>query len=84
MEIIDKRFVDNISTDVVVVGGGAAGVAAANTIANQNLKVVLIEKYGFCGGGAALLFSFAFVEAYLSSLPAYFGAILFEPIPLLP
>ena len=52
MEIIDKRFVDNISTDVVVVGGGAAGVAAANTIANQNLKVVLIEKYGFCGGGA--------------------------------
>jgi hypothetical protein len=52
MEIIDKRVVDNISTDVVVVGGGAAGVAAANTIANQNLKVVLIEKYGFCGGGA--------------------------------
>lgn len=52
MEIIDKRIVDNISTDVVVVGGGAAGVAAANTIANQNLKVVLIEKYGFCGGGA--------------------------------
>jgi hypothetical protein len=52
MEIIDKRVVENISTDVVVVGGGAAGVAAANTIANQNLKVVLIEKYGFCGGGA--------------------------------
>ena len=52
MKIIDKRVVDNISTDVVVVGGGAAGVAAANTIANQNLKVVLIEKYGFCGGGA--------------------------------
>jgi hypothetical protein len=52
MEIIDKRVIDNISTDVVVVGGGAAGVAAANTIANQNLKVVLIEKYGFCGGGA--------------------------------
>jgi hypothetical protein len=52
MEIIDKRVVEDITTDVVVVGGGAAGVAAANTIANQNLKVVLIEKYGFCGGGA--------------------------------
>ena len=52
MEIIDKRVVENITTDVVVVGGGAAGVAAAYTIANQNLKVVLIEKYGFCGGGA--------------------------------
>jgi flavin-dependent dehydrogenase len=49
---MSERVVDNISTDVIVVGGGAAGVAAANTIANQNLKVVLIEKYGFCGGGA--------------------------------
>ena len=52
MEIVDKRIVEDISTDVVVVGGGAAGVAAANTISKQNLKVVLIEKYGFCGGGA--------------------------------
>jgi hypothetical protein len=52
MQAIDERKVDNISTDVVVVGGGAAGVAAAHTISKQNLKVILIEKYGFCGGGA--------------------------------
>ena len=52
MQAIDQRKVDNISTDVVVVGGGAAGVAAAHTISKQNLKVILIEKYGFCGGGA--------------------------------
>ena len=52
MQAIDERKVDNISTDVIVVGGGAAGVAAAHTISTQNLKVILIEKYGFCGGGA--------------------------------
>jgi len=52
MQAIDERKVDNISTDVIVVGGGAAGVAAAHTISKQNLKVILIEKYGFCGGGA--------------------------------
>ena len=33
--------IDNISTDVIVVGGGAAGVAAAHTVSKQNLKVIL-------------------------------------------
>ncbi|WP_212612340.1 FAD-dependent oxidoreductase [Pseudonocardia hierapolitana] len=38
--------------DVVVVGGGAAGVAAATVAAEGGLSVVLIERYGFCGGAA--------------------------------
>jgi glycine/D-amino acid oxidase-like deaminating enzyme len=38
--------------DVVVAGGGAAGVAAAATAAGQGLNVMLIERYGFCGGNA--------------------------------
>ncbi|GLU45671.1 FAD-dependent oxidoreductase [Nocardiopsis ansamitocini] len=38
--------------DAVVVGGGAAGVAAATVIAEAGRSVVLIEKYGFCGGAA--------------------------------
>jgi hypothetical protein len=36
----------------VVAGGGAAGVAAAVTAARAGLRVALIERYGFCGGGA--------------------------------
>ena len=36
--------------DVCVVGGGAAGVAAAVGAARSGLRVLLIEKYGFCGG----------------------------------
>lgn len=38
--------------DVVVVGGGAAGVAAAVTAAESGLATLLVERYGFCGGGA--------------------------------
>ncbi len=52
MEIIDRRPITNIDCDILVVGGGAAGVAAAVTAAKQGLRVSLIERYGFCGGGA--------------------------------
>lgn len=50
--IRDARPASRIDTDVLVVGGGAAGVAAAVTAARQGLKVTLLERYGFCGGGA--------------------------------
>ena len=49
---IDRRATLKIAADVLVVGGGAAGVAAAATAARQGLSVVLVERYGFCGGGA--------------------------------
>lgn len=51
-DIRDARPLTRISTDVLVVGGGAAGVATAVTAARQGLKVTLLERYGFCGGGA--------------------------------
>lgn len=41
-----------LHTEVLVAGGGAAGVAAAITAARQGHQVLLIEKNGFCGGGA--------------------------------
>jgi hypothetical protein len=40
------------STDILVVGGGAAGLAAAVTAARQGHSVILLERHGFCGGGA--------------------------------
>jgi hypothetical protein len=52
MIAIDRRSAFAIDTDVAVAGGGAAGVAAAVTAARQGLGVVLVERYGFCGGGA--------------------------------
>jgi hypothetical protein len=38
--------------DVVVVGGGSAGVAAAVTAARAGARTILIERYGFFGGNA--------------------------------
>lgn len=48
----DSRAVETIRADVFIAGGGAAGVAAARTAARQGCRVVLAERYGFCGGGA--------------------------------
>ena len=38
--------------DVVVVGGGAAGLAAAVTAARSGARTALVERYGFLGGMA--------------------------------
>jgi choline dehydrogenase-like flavoprotein len=49
---MDQRPVQRVQTDVLVIGGGATGVAAACTAARAGLSVLLVERYGFCGGGA--------------------------------
>lgn len=50
--ISDARPQEVLHADVLVVGGGAAGVAAAATAAKRGVKVILLERYGFCGGAA--------------------------------
>ena len=37
-------------TDVLVVGGGPAGVCAAVSAARQGARVLLMERYGYLGG----------------------------------
>jgi len=39
-----------ITCDVLVIGGGAAGVAAASAAGRAGARVVLLEHYGFLGG----------------------------------
>ncbi len=39
-----------ISCDVLVIGGGAAGVAAATAAGRAGARVLLLERYGFLGG----------------------------------
>ncbi len=47
-----KPLTDDITTDVVVIGGGMAGLTAAQSFHEKGLKVVLLEK-NFCGSGAS-------------------------------
>lgn len=49
---VDLRGVRHVSVDVLVIGAGAAGVAAAVTASRAGLDVLVVERYGFCGGGA--------------------------------
>ncbi|MDE3066078.1 MAG: FAD-dependent oxidoreductase [Verrucomicrobiota bacterium] len=41
---------NTLSCDVLVIGGGAAGVAAATAAGRTGARVVLLERYGFLGG----------------------------------
>ena len=43
------------SCDVLVIGGGSAGSAAAVAAADAGAKVVLVERYGFLGGTGAMV-----------------------------
>ena len=63
----DARPVDTIVCDVLVTGGGAAGVAVAVTAARQGLQVLLVERYGFCGGGAVAGLSGTVCGLYMAS-----------------
>ncbi|MEM7253643.1 MAG: FAD-dependent oxidoreductase [Pseudomonadota bacterium] len=38
--------------DIIVLGGGPAGIAAATTAAERGHQTLLIERLGFCGGAA--------------------------------
>lgn len=42
------------TVDVVVIGGGLAGLSAANAAADNGASVVLLEKLGFTGGSSML------------------------------
>jgi len=61
------------STDILVAGGGPAGVAAAIAAARLGANVVLVEHYGFLGGMATAGFVFPFMTHYAGDRPIIDG-----------
>jgi glycerol-3-phosphate dehydrogenase len=47
----DRRPKLEFDTDLLVVGGGAGGLGPV-AAARAGLRVILLERYGFCGGAA--------------------------------
>ncbi|HYN11684.1 MAG TPA: FAD-dependent oxidoreductase [Burkholderiales bacterium] len=52
IELPPRRALLAAETDVLVVGGGPAGIGAAIGAADAGARVVLAERYGFLGGNA--------------------------------
>ena len=52
IELPPRRALLAADTDVLVVGGGPAGIGAALGAAQAGARVVLAERYGFLGGNA--------------------------------
>src|SRR5438552_10457617 len=52
IDLPPRRALLAAETDVLVVGGGPAGLGAAIGAADAGARVVLAERYGFLGGNA--------------------------------
>ena len=48
--------------DLIVVGGGIAGVAAAVSAARENMSVLLVEKFGCLGGAMSTGLVYPFMK----------------------
>jgi ribulose 1,5-bisphosphate synthetase/thiazole synthase len=63
------------SYDVIVCGGGPGGIGAAIGAARAGAKTLLIERYGFLGGGATAMLVNPFMTFHASGQQIIFGVL---------
>ena len=78
VEIPSRTATVAAETDVLVVGGGPAGIGAAVGAAEAGCRVILAERYGFLGGNAtaALVMPLMSFHTQSESLESYGSASL--------
>lgn len=47
----NQEFLDNLTSDVIVIGAGPSGLVAGRELAKDGLKVLIIEANNYLGGG---------------------------------
>ena len=57
--------------DLIVIGGGTAGVLAAIKAASKKVKVAIVEQHSVCGGNATLSGLAEFNAASFLKKPIY-------------
>ncbi len=77
---------EELNTDILVIGGGGAGLSAAVSASEEGLEVIVSEKCNFLGGTTAL--SIGSITACMTSYQAQKGIedspeLLFEDIKIL-
>ena len=55
--------IEKLSADILVIGAGASGITAAVAAADQDAKVIVIEKTGIIGGASNLSWAGKFVNS---------------------
>lgn len=78
--LYQKELTVRYHTDVLVIGGGPAGLCAAIASARTGAKTLLIEKNGFCGGMATAGLVAPFMTCYDSGGNTMLIRGLFEEI----
>ncbi|REE67328.1 FAD dependent oxidoreductase [Paenibacillus taihuensis] len=67
------NFDDSIDTDVLVIGGGTAGVVAAIASARMGKRTILVEQNGFLGGTATAALVTPMMANHINRLPLNTG-----------
>jgi 2-polyprenyl-6-methoxyphenol hydroxylase-like FAD-dependent oxidoreductase len=62
--LVNRRLPVRGAYDVIVAGGGPAGIAAAVAAAREGARTALVERYGFLGGNATAGLVGPFMTAY--------------------